>query len=200
MNAFGMVPPVYALQEQLFNAGVESEALRLLLIFGIGNVGLPLFILLVGSWLSQRWASRGKRKPLKAYATRYAPAFVPMSFGIWLAHYGFHLAIGGLTIVPVMQKFFLDHDLAWLGNKPDWTLSYLLPVEWIFPLQVLALILGFFASLYILGRVSLRSELEPIESLRELLPWALILTLVLVASLLVFNLPMEMRGTVMMGT
>ena len=34
---------------------------------------------------------------------------------IWLAHYGYHLAIGGLGIVPVTQSFLLAHGLNWLG-------------------------------------------------------------------------------------
>jgi ferredoxin len=200
MNAFGMVPPVYALQEFLYEAGIQSEALRLLLIFGSGILLLPLLGVSIAAWMSRQLAARDKRETLKAYATRYAPTFVPAGFGIWLAHYGFHFAIGGLTIAPVLQTFLLDHGLSWLGAKPNWELSYLIPAGWIFPLQILALFGGYFGSLYVLGKVALRPELEPVESLKELIPWAIFLTLVIIASLLVFNLPMEMRGTIMMGT
>jgi polyferredoxin len=199
MNAFGMVPPIYRLQVWLFEAGIQLEAVQLLLIFGIGMVGLPFLLLSAASWLSQHSFPLENRDSLKAYAIRYAPALVPVGFGIWLAHYAFHFAIGGLTIVPVMQTFLIDHGIMWLGTMPNWELSYLLPVDFILPLQVVVLSLGYFSGLYILGRVALRSELEPIQSLRELLPWALMITFIIIASLLVFTQPMEMRGTVMMG-
>ena len=87
-----------------------------------------------------------------------------------------------------------------VGKCAELELSHLLPVSWIFPLQVLALLAGYFGSLYVLAKVALRPKLEPIESLRELLPWAVFLTFIIIAALLMFNLPMEMRGTVMMGT
>ncbi|MFN2273576.1 MAG: FesM, partial [Anaerolineales bacterium] len=117
----------------------------------------------------------------------------------WLAHYGFHFAIGGLSIIPVMQSFLLDHRLAWLGNQPRWELSNVIPIDWIFPLQVIAIISGFFIALLVLARRALKPERKPLESLKEMLPWAFIITLLILLSLAVFNLPMEMRGTRMFG-
>lgn len=196
-NAFGMVPPVYRLQRWLAEtAGLNPELLQLALILGLGTVALPGLILWAGSWLSRRAAAHSGPRPLIDYASNYAPAFVPMGMGIWLAHYGFHFVIGGLTIVPVLQSFLLDHGLAWLGVEPRWDLGFLLPTEVIFPLQIAAVLLGFMISLASLGYKGMTSDESPTISLRQILPWALVLAALAVASLAVFGLPMEMRGAV----
>ncbi len=198
-NAFGMVRPVYALHAWMSEAlGLRADALRLLLIFGLGTLALPALLLYGAAWLNARLTSLRPRPPARRFAARYAPAFVPAGLGIWLAHYGFHFAIGGLTIIPVLQSFLLDHGVTWLG-RPDWSLSFLLPQPWIFRLQVAAVLSGFFAALYVLARAALRPEVEPVEGLLELLPWALMLLALTVASLSIFNLPMEMRGTFDLG-
>ncbi len=155
---------------------------------------MPALILCVSAWLDRRVAVR--QRPLVHYAATYAPAFVPLELGIWLAHYGFHFAIGGLTIVPVLQSFLLDHGLSWLGSAPRWDLGYLLPLGAIFPLQIGAVSTGFLASLLTLGVKGRREGQDPVGSLLLILPWALVLAALTLASLTVFNLPMEMRGAI----
>jgi polyferredoxin len=200
MNAFGMVKPVHSLQSWLGELGLHWEGGQLLLLFGIGGLVLPAAATLGAAWLSGQLVRKNKRETPRTYAARYASAFVPMGFGVWLAHYGFHLAIGGLAVVPALQSFFLRHGSAILGSQANWSLSYLLPPEWIFPLQVLAVLAGFLVSLVVLSRAALRFSNEPIDAFLELLPWAALLFLITVGALAVFNLPMEMRGMMMMGT
>ena len=196
-NAFSMVPPVYALQIWLGDTlGLQSGALRLLLIFGIGNLLLPAGLLLLTSFIS---ASLSGSKDFKPIAAGYATGFVPIGMAIWLAHYGFHLAIGGAAIVPVFQSFLLDHGITILGSQPRWELSFLLPQNWIFPLQVLAILFGFASSLFVLSKIALKRKSDPQAALRELLPWALVIVFMAIAALSIFNLPMEMRGTRMLG-
>jgi ferredoxin len=199
-NAFGMVSPIYAVQRWLFTGlGISSEGIRLL-IFGLfGNLLLPAIVLLGGAGLSQALTASQHTEKLVFYGASYARAFVPLGFGIWLAHYGFHFSVGGLAVVPVFQNFLNDHGVTLLG-APNWELSYLLPPNWIFPLQVLTLMVGFGAALYLLARIALRPDMAPIDSLLEMLPWGVMITLIAIASLAVFNLPMEMRGTIMFGT
>jgi len=198
-NAFGMVSPVYALHTWMAEAlGLKSDAVRLLLIFGTLNIAVPALVVFGGARLSQVLSGRSSRPPLQL-AGRYAPAFVPMGFGIWLAHYGFHFSIAGLAIVPVMQSFLLDHGILWLGLHPDWGMSRVLPQEWIFPLQVGAVLAGFFVALYVLLRRAIRPGTTPAEGFREMLPWALVLLVITIVSLSIFNLPMEMRGTFNIG-
>lgn len=198
-NAFGMVSPVRALLGWLRGLGIGPEAVRLFVLFGVGGVVLPGVCMLAAAWMSARLARVNDRVSLRVIASRYAAAFVPVGFGIWLAHYGFHLAVGGLTIIPAMQSFLLRHGLTLMGGAPNWELSYLLPAIWIFPLQVVAVLGSFFVSLLVLARAALRQDIEPIHSLLELLPWAVLLLIIVLAALMIFNLPMEMRG-MMMGT
>ena len=47
-------------------------------------------------------------------------ALVPFGFGVWLAHYGFHLFTGVLTVVPVTQSAAIDL-LGWAAlGEPAW--------------------------------------------------------------------------------
>ncbi len=193
-NAFGMVPPVYALQSWLGSGlGLRPEVLQLLLIFTLGGIVVPAIVLLGCSWLSQQAGSPLDRVGLAAH---FAPAFVPLGLGIWFAHYFFHFAIGALTIIPVMQSFLLDHGVSLLGTEPRWDIGFLLPADSILPIQTGALVLGFFGSLAVLAHHSLQAEKRPLRALVQMLPWALVLTGLVLAALNVFNLPMEMRGAV----
>ena len=76
-NAFGMVPPYYALQEALaLNLGITSEWLALLLVFGLGNLLLPLVAALAAAWLSRRLTRCATRLPLsRRLLCRLASAF-----------------------------------------------------------------------------------------------------------------------------
>lgn len=196
-NAFGMVPPVYSVQIYISQfLRLKSEALLQLVIFGVGNLLLPGLLLLLLSWIS---ATLAGSQQYKRVARQYANAFVPIGSSIWLSHYGFHLAIGGAAIVPVFQSFLMAHGIALLGSQPDWSLSFLLPQAWIFPLQILAMLLGFTGSLIVLGKIGMKRQSSPALAFRELLPWALLLVLMTIAALSIFNLPMEMRGTRMLG-
>jgi ferredoxin len=196
LNAFGMVPPVYALQARLAEWGIKTEGLRLLLVFVVGNLGLTA-VTTFGLASLSAWKTGIKASTI---AARFSKAFVPLGLGIWFAHYGFHFSIGGLTIVPAMQSFFLDHRIGIFGAIPRWDLSYILPVSWIFPLQILALFIGFIMALSVLGRQALQLERSPMAALRMLLPWASMILIVILISLSIFNLPMEMRGAFPGGT
>lgn len=193
LNAFGMVPPVYRLQSWLADlTGQSSDVLPLAIVMLSGGLLIPAAAVLGASRLSA--LSSNTAPSMGDNASRYSPAFIPLGMAIWLAHYGFHLIVGGTTIWPVLQSFLLDHGLAWLGSQANWHVGYLLPPEWIFPLQSLVIGLGFAASLAVVVR---RTPGRGRRALLELLPWALLLTLLAAAALLIFNLPMEMRGSVL---
>lgn len=197
-NAFGMVPPVHDLQGWLLNQlGIASEGLRLLLILVSGAVLLPAVSTLLASWLSARAYAAGDRPPLRAVSALFAPAFIPLGAGIWFAHYAFHFIIGGSTLLPVLQEFALDHGVTLLGT-PNWGVGFLLPQPWILPLQIAVMLLGYFFGLYILARRALEVGPQTQRAFLAMLPWALIMTALTIVSLLIFNLPMDMRGA--MGT
>ena len=137
VNAFGMVAPVYALEQWLAALlGVRSEPLVLGVVFLVGLIAFPFALVTLAAWSSR--ALVGGTEPLGSTVTRYSFALVPIGFGMWLAHYGFHLFIGALTAVPVMQSFLADFGLLMLGD-PRWELAGVVPDSWLVPLELLLL-------------------------------------------------------------
>ena len=184
-NAFGMVPPYYELQgwlaEQL---GITSEFVTLLLIFGVANLALPVIAALAAAWLSKLLTR--SRQSLRDTVAAFAPAFAPLGFGIWFAHYSFHFLAGPGLIVPVVQEFF--------GFDGDWSAwSFTLDPLIIGGLQLVALLGGFLWSLRLAQKTALR--LYARAALPGLLPWALVFLLLMQSAWQIFTLPMEMRGT-----
>lgn len=186
-NAFGMAPPFYALQEQLaLGLGIRSEFVALLLIFAVMNLLLPLVAAVAAAWLSRAATGFQKRDSLRDTVAAFAPAFAPVGFGIWFAHYSFHFLVGPGLIVPVIQEY--------LGGSGDWQRwSFSLDPGLIGLIQLVVLLVGFFWSLRLAQRAALR--LYRRKALLGLLPWALVYLLLMLAAWQIFSLPMEMRGT-----
>ncbi len=197
-NAFGMVPPFYDLLAWLAAAlGTANEGVLLALIFAALNLALPAAVGLAAAWLSRALA--GRREPLRVAFGRFMPAFVPLAVAVWLAHYGFHFATGALTIVPVLQSFLLAHGITWLGAEPNWALGAVVPGGWLLPLQTVVVLLGFVASLFVGQRIGRRDFDNPATGMRAFVPWLVVLLALAIAALATFNLPMEMRGSMLMG-
>jgi Fe-S-cluster-containing hydrogenase component 2 len=202
-NAFGMIPPVYVLLENVAaSTGIRAEWALLLILFLLGNVLLPASLSLAAAWLS---AKLGKtNQPLRETYARFAPAFIPIGLGVWAAHYGFHFAIGALTIVPVFQNFLLDIGVGVLG-QPNWTLGGLSPEQFA-PVQVLLVLGGYLASMIISRNVAMRAygkgkngKPTPQRAQWGWLPYALLFLLMMLFAFWVFQQPMEMRGTNLLG-
>lgn len=197
-NAFGMVPPFYDLQDRLAALlGDAPEWLTLGLIFGTLNLALPALLGLGAASLSRSAGS--KSEPLRAAFSRFAPGFIPLAVALWAAHYGFHFVTGALAIIPVTQMFLIDHGISLLGASPNWSLGPIMPGDWILPTQTLIVMAGFFASLIVGNRIARRDFAPRSVAARVLSPWLVIWLGLAIAALLVFNLPMEMRGTVFLG-
>ncbi len=202
-NAFGMVPPVYALEAWLGRLlGTGSDALVLLLLFGVLNVALPLALGYVAAWLSLHLSGaerRGRqfagRDGVRVVLARYAPAVVPLGFAIWFAHYSYHFATGALTAVPVLQSFLIDHGLALLSAEPNWALGPILPAEWLFPLEAITVAIGFLASTFVLYRIAFTAHASDRAARQAALPWLALLILLALTATAIFMLPMEMRGS-----
>ena len=187
LNAFGMVSPVYAVQAWLAGRmGTTREAPVLGALFLLVLVVEPILLLGLAAWLSRRGA--GTREPLLPVVSRFAYALVPLGFGVWLAHYCFHLLTGLLTFVPVAQ------DL--LGSAPDWGLGGL-PEELVAPLEMGFLGLGLLGSLLVAWRIAEREY--PERAARAFLPWAGLCLLLGATAVWLLSQPMEMRGTFLGG-
>ena len=76
---------------------------------------------------------------------RYTYGLVPMGFGMWLAHYGFHFLTGLYTVIPVTQSALASLGWPVLG-EPRWTLTGL-PANIVLVIEIGFLLLGFAGSL-----------------------------------------------------
>ena len=194
LNAFGMVSPVYAVENWLGKTlHVSHEAPVLGVIFMFFLILEPVVLLGLAGWLTQRFA--GSRRALLPLVVRYAYGLVPLGFGMWLAHYGFHFLTGLFTVVPVVQSAVAN--LGWpIFGQPRWTLTGF-PSNIVQVIEVGFLMLGFAGSLFVTH--GLAEEDSPLQPMRAFIPWAVVCTLLWIASVWLMFQPMEMRATLMSG-
>ena len=188
LNAFGMVSPVYALEQWLAKSfGVTYESPVLAFIFGIFLIGEPLLLLGVAAWLTRMWG--GNRKPLLGIATRYAYVLVPLGFGIWLAHFSFHFLTGLYTFIPVAQSAVADLGWSILG-EPRWGVPGLAP-------SLVRLFEFGFIALGLLGSVLVSYAIaatEEVRAMRIFSVWAALSLIVALGAVWLMSQPMEMRA------
>ncbi|MDX2138629.1 MAG: FesM [Chloroflexota bacterium] len=203
VNAFGMVPPVYDLLQSIATSlGLTAlgwtdtaiEGVALGLVFVVGALLLPIALSLGAAALTRLLTRTQKRDLLRVTLASFAPAFVPIGFGFWAAHYGFHFLIGMFTIIPVFQNFLIDHRITVLG-QPDWSLGGVTDLGAIGLFQTVCVLGGFIASMVVAQRTALR--LYRRDGMPGFLPWALMFLLMMLAGVWLFRHPMEMRGTVL---
>jgi len=199
LNAFGMVSPVYAVEAWLGKIlHVTHEAPVLSLIFVLFLIALPVLLLGVAAWLMRAWVGKtlsASRRDFLPLIVRYTYGLVPLGFGMWLAHYGFHFLTGLYTVIPVTQSALSALGWPVLG-EPRWTLTGL-PSNIVQVVELGFLALGFAGSLLVIH--SLAEEDAPEKSIAAFVPWATISTLLWVASIWLIFQPMEMRATFMNG-
>ena len=139
LNAFGMVSPVYVVERWLAaRMQVSYEAPVLGVIFGFFLLLEPLVLLGLAAAIT-RGLGVSSHSPVKI-ALRYSYALVPLGFGMWLAHYGFHLFTGLLTIIPITQSAVASLGTASLGD-PRWMLTGI-PVRFVQPIELGFITLG----------------------------------------------------------
>jgi ferredoxin len=190
LNAFGMVSPVYALESWLGHTlHVSREAPVLGLIFVFFLLAEPALLLGAAAWLTRKWG--GSHRAVLPLAVRYSYALVPLGFGMWLAHYGFHFFTGLLTFIPVTQNAVASLGSRVLGT-PLWTLTGV-SRNFVEPLQIGFLLLGLAGSLLVTHRLAEEDSVE--HPMRAFVPWAAICVLIWLSSVWLMLQPMEMRAT-----
>jgi ferredoxin len=200
VNAFAMTPPVYALEQglaRLLNTQQEWPVLGL--VFLVGAVFVPLALVYGAAWVNRLTVAAERTRPLGRLVMRYAYSFVPLGFGVWTAHYLFHLLIGPLTLWPAFQNFWLEVTGVPLFGQPNWTLAgaWVLPLPAIQAIQMAAMLAGLAMALAVAWRAARSNRRPPVDALVEFAPWALILLLLATIAIAVFLQPMEMRGNVL---
>ena len=192
LNAFGMISPVYALEQwlaKLFHVNAEFPVLAS--IFTLFLVIEPLLLIGIASWVTRVWT--GSNRPWLSLAVRYSYSLVPIGFGIWLAHYSFHLLTGLYTFIPVTQSAFADFGWAILG-QPHWSLPGLAPnVVQLFEFGFITL--GLLGSLLVSYSIAVTDEV--VHPLRVFIPWATLSLLMAGAAFWLLSQPMEMRAVVL---
>ena len=189
LNAFGMVSPVYALENWLANRlGVSSELPVLTIVFGLFLVCEPLVLIGAAAWLARTWG--GSKRSLVSLAVRYSYSLAPLGFGIWLAHFGFHFLTGLYTLLPVTQAAVSELGWAILG-QPVWGSPGLPPnVVQLFELGFITL--GLLGSLLVSYAIAATEEV--VHPARVFIPWASVSLLVASAAFWLMFQPMEMRA------
>jgi hypothetical protein len=194
LNAFGMVSPVYAAQSWL--AGVlrlNQEAPILGLIFVVGLIIEPALLLVLAGWLTKKWG--GSRSAILPLIIRHSYALVPLGFGIWLSHYGFHFLTGLYTVIPVFQSAVASTGWPILG-APMWGLGGL-PERAVYPIELGFLGLGLLGSLLVVYRLA--EEDPETHTGRVFSVWAGLCLLLWISALWLLSQPMEMRGAFLGG-
>jgi hypothetical protein len=189
LSAFAMTGPALAFERWVGRvSGLRGEAPALMALFLAVLVVLPAMLLGGAAWLSRRIG--GEAQSLRVTAMPYVYALVPLGFGVWLAHYGFHLLTGLLTIVPVTQSAAIDL-LGWAPlGEPAWRLVGMRPGT-VLPIQLGLVLLGAFGSL---GLVRAWSRDHRSRAGLASLPWMALVAVLTAAALWILAQPMEMRG------
>jgi ferredoxin len=194
VNAFGMIPPVYELLRNVARiTGITSEPILLGGLFLLTGVAMPALLGIGTAFLSLKFSGTKKPEALRLTFTSFAPAFVPLGFGIWLAHYLFHLLTGGATIIPIVQKFLNDHYITIFG-APDWSLAAGAPLSLVALIQIVALIGGFIVSALTAQRIAFRLYRDRGAGYAAWLPFMILFLLMTLSAFYIFSQPMEMRG------
>lgn len=205
VNAFGMVPPVYDFMQNMANTlgltavGLSDSAIELIvlgLIFLVGGLLLPVALVVLAAQFTRQITGTQAKYSRRDTVAAFAPSFIPIGLGVWIAHYGFHFLIGIFTVIPAFQAFLIDHRITVLGSTPSWGLTGL-DANAITLIQVVALLGGFLWSMVIAQRTALR--LYRRQATVGLLAWAMLFLVITGIALWIFSQPMEMRGTILFG-
>jgi ferredoxin len=191
LNAFAMVRPVHTLEQWLARTmGVSSEAPVLAVLFVVALGVLPMALLSAAAW-GGRLPAAHRMGSVFGEMVVYAVALLPFGFGLWIAHYAFHLLTGALTIVPVTQSAVADL-FGWPAfGDPWWRWAGMRPGA-VFPIQIGFVMLGTIGSLAVAHGISAREH--PHSPGLATMPWAVLVLLLAAAALWVLSNPMEMRG------
>ncbi len=189
MNATAMISPYYVFAQNIADAlNTRNEFLVLSLFFLVVALGGVVITTLV-STLADVLGGKPFR-PLESLL-RWGYVIVALGVGFWVSHYLFHLLTGALTFIPVFQHFF-----AYRGFEvdPNWRLAQVVPTRWFFPISASVTTLYSFLAMIVVVRISLRDFGK--RGVLAMWPMMLFVIVFAVLAILVFNQPMEMRGTI----
>lgn len=195
LNAFVMTAPARAVEQWMLDTwGLRREAPALAMLFLLALVVLPATLVAGAAGLTR---PMGKlQAPFRQSLVPYVFALVPLGFGVWLAHYGFHLFTGVLTVVPVAQSAAIDL-FGWpAAGEPAWTLIGM-PSGAVFPIQIGFVLLGTAGSVGLVRAIAMNEQSA--RPARAVVPWTLLVLVLAAAAIWIFVQPMDMRGVTALG-
>ena len=195
LSAFVMTAPARGVESRLANTLSLPSGAGLAVLFVVG-VGLLPFALVAGSAMVTRSLAGAGTTRVGGIAVRYVHALVPLGVGVWLAHYGFHLLTGALTVVPVTQSAVIDLIGLPVLGEPWWTWVGMQPGS-VFPLQLGVVLVGALGSLGLIHATSLRDH--PTRPIFASAPWVVLVGGLAAAACWIFAQPMDMRGLGVFG-
>ncbi len=189
LNTAAMVPPYFAFAQFIADALRTNNELLVLSLFFIAVAGLGVLSTLGVATLADVLGGK-KARPLEAFQ-RWGYVVVILGVGFWVSHYIFHLLTGALTIIPVFQHFFSYRGF---NVDPNWRLAQIIPSAWFFPISAVITTLYSFLAMYVTVRIALRDFGK--RGVLAMWPVLIFVVMFAVVALLIFNQPMEMRGTI----
>jgi cytochrome c oxidase assembly factor CtaG/polyferredoxin len=188
-NAAGMVAPVLngiTQVETVLNFSSDIGVVTLLSVLCL--IVLPAALAGTAAACSSAIAGNSLRENL----CRFSMSIAPLGFGMWLAHFIFHLFTAALTPIPVAER--VAKDLGLSDAEPAWSISSL--VFYDLPgLELLFLDLGFLLALYIGWRIA--GQMSPSRRFATFLPWGVLAAALYAAGVWIVFQPMQMRGMIM---
>jgi cytochrome c oxidase assembly factor CtaG/polyferredoxin len=189
-NAAGMTGPVLAWQESLAQRlGLQTPLAITTAYYLCALLIVPALAVGLATISSVKWG--GGANGLET-ATRFSYALVPLGFGMWLAHYGYHLLTSCRAAIPAAQRFVARLGWDVLGSH-EWSDACCRPApDWMPKLEIVCLDLGLLLSLYSAYRIALGCSPRPA---RAFAPWALLIVGLFAMGVWIVLQPMAMRGT-----
>lgn len=131
---------------------------------------------------------------------RFAPALVPLGFGMWLAHYSFHLFTSADAVLIAGARMWGD----WTGDSfSAGAISCACcradSIAWLLPLELVFLGVGLCLSFVVAYRIANRDAGQSVAVWRSLTPWFVLMLLFYFSCVWVLLQPMQMRGAGMSG-
>jgi cytochrome c oxidase assembly factor CtaG len=185
-NAAGMVAPVLSGISQIEKTlGFSSDLGIITLLSVLCLILLPAALAGTAAACSSAIAGTSARENF----CRFSMSLAPLGFGMWLAHFVFHLFTAALTPIPVAER--IAKDLAMRTAEPGWSVGslafYDLPA-----LELLLLDLGLLVALYVAWRIA--CQMTSSRRFTTFLPWGILAVALYAAGVWIIFQPMEMRG------
>jgi hypothetical protein len=167
--------------------GLSSMVPVVTVFYVISLLIVPGMLVAACGWASSYWGQLNLT-PISVIC-RFALAFIPVGFGMWLAHFSNHLLAGWSTIIPVAGRFL------WPVTSVNYPAAFV--PEWLPSMELIFLDAGLLLTLYAMWGVACRLVNGGRSSVPVVLPWALLASGLYSAGVWVVFQPMQMRGMMM---